>query len=154
MDTTSLEQLKKEVLIEYDENEMVLVAQPTWVIPGEDRLSYTTIVRLVECCREYHWQKDVLHNSMNASLDSIVKYVECNFDHPILIGEKIAISYQIVDVKVRSYKTRFQVTLVDLAKLSAEATLVSVFYDTKAHKALEIPSAIKSFLNAKLISKS
>lgn len=121
---------------------------PSWIVEGEDRLSYTTIVRLIECCREYHWKKDILSkiNKRKSHLDSICRSLSCEFIKPILVRSTIAISYCITEVRRKSYSLKFEVRNTIDRELCAEFSLVSVFYDPVTHKSLVPPPLILDYL--------
>lgn len=130
-----------------------VVVRPAWIVSGEDRLAYTSIVRLVECCREWHWQSDVLSHASGAPIDSITKTVSGEFKHPIAVGSLLRITYTVVEVRPRSYALRFQ--LATLGRTHAPpgpeqpcATLemVSVFYDPAREVVAEPPAAVLAHL--------
>ncbi|HKT40506.1 MAG TPA: hypothetical protein VJR48_19190, partial [Ktedonobacterales bacterium] len=73
MQPTTLEGLLAEGGVRCFAGGLEVEVQRAWIVAGEDRLAYTAIVRLVECCREWHWQSDILPHAGGALLDSITK---------------------------------------------------------------------------------
>lgn len=129
MDPTSLELLKRECNIDFFNRGISLTTLPSWTIIGENRLSYTTIIRLVECCREYHWEKDILTLIGKDKIDSITKNVSCNFITPIMVEAKISIFYKIIEVRSRGYSIKFSVLQESNDHNNALVSMVCVFFD-------------------------
>jgi acyl-CoA thioesterase FadM len=133
-----------------------VVVQRAWIIAGEDRLAYTAIVRLVECCREWHWQSDILPFAGAAPLDSITKSLTAEFTHPIALGSALRIMHQVVAVRPRSYQLRFTLTAHDPdhpeqpERLCAALDMVSVFYDPARDAVAEPPPAVLARLQSGL----
>src|SRR6266516_3668425 len=109
MDPTSLNDLINEEEVIFIPNGMKVTVKSSWILEDEDHLSYTTIIRLAECCREYHWNRDILSISENKSIDSITRSLSCDFLKPILVGSNISITYQVIKVQKKSYSLRFEV---------------------------------------------
>ncbi len=126
-----------EKLLEYPEikklaNGLLVIIHSEWVVSGERRMSYTTALKLVECCREYHWIKDVVSKS-DTQADSTVRNLSGEFKAPILIGDKVSILYYISNIGNKSYTLK-----VDLAKRQtylpqASFSLVNVFLDANGN---------------------
>lgn len=142
MQPTTLAQLKLEADIAFSPNGLSMMVNSSWVVLGEDRLSYTTIVQLVECCREYHWQKDVLINVNSGMIDSITKSISCSFLKPIMIGETILIRYRLVNIKEKGYEIEFILSDDKQSHISAIINMVSIFYDPKLQSVSQPPKAI------------
>lgn len=130
-----------------------VVVQRAWIVAGEDRLAYTAIVRLVECCREWHWQSDILPHTGGAPLDSITKSFTAAFTHPIALGSALRITYQVAAVRPRSYQLRFTLATHDPnqppeqpARQCATLDMVSVFYDPARDAVAEPPSSVAAYL--------
>ena len=133
----TFDQFMAEDGIECQPGVIVLSVSPSWVVNGEDRLSYTTIIRIIECCREYHWNTEI--KKVDPKIDSICKSVTARFSKPILIGTTIRVVWQVTDLRQKSYTLRFTITDRGGEKSFAECDLVSVFYDPNSHSSL-IPS--------------
>ena len=137
-----------------------VVVQRAWIVAGEDRLAYTAIVRLVECCREWHWQSDILPHAGGAPLDSITKSLTAGFAHPIALGSALRITHQVVAVRPRSYQVRFTLTTHDPdqpeqpEQLCATLDMVSVFYDPARDAVAEPPPAVLAHLQASVSAPS
>ena len=133
MDITSLANLLREntnVLRLSDG--LRLVSEAAWVVSGETKLSYTTLIRLVECFREHHWEKDIRPQlNDNNNIDATCKDVQAQFIQPVKVGQIIDIVYAIREVRDRGYQLRFSV--LDNKRLIqfAEVELVMVFIDAK-----------------------
>jgi len=134
LDTTSLEKLKQTEEIAFMNDGIIVAVKDSWIVKGEDRLSYTTLIRLIECCREYHWQNDIVPVALGNALDSICKSITCNFISPITVGSRVFIKYQITNVREKSYALKFELFQTGSNKLCAECILVSVFYDSVSKK--------------------
>lgn len=142
MDITSLNKLRKTEHVVSRPDGIIVTVKDSWIIEGEDRLSYTTLIRLIECCREHHWQVDVLPVAQGKPLDSICKLLTCNFIRPIAVGSTIFIRYQITEVRRKSYMLKFEVFETGSNNLCAECSLVSVFYDPLSRKPMLSPSSL------------
>lgn len=142
MDVTSFKKLAKQEKVILHSNGIAVTVRRKWIIEGEDRLSYTILIRLIECCREYHWQKDVLPLTSDKSVDSICKILTCNFVNPISAGSPVFVRYRIVGVRRRSYTIRFEVYDTSNNMLCANCDMVSVFYDPQLKKSAFPPDPI------------
>ncbi len=129
-----------------------VVVQPAWIIAGEDRLAYTAIVRLVECCREWHWESDVLPHAGGAPLDSITKSIHSEFTRPIAVGSLLRITHQVIAVAPRSYQLRFQLATQRPEQPCAILEMVSVFYDPARVAVAEPPPGVVDYLRAGMAS--
>lgn len=125
-----------------------VVVQRAWIVPHEDRLAYTAIVRLVECCREWHWQSDILPHAGDAPLDSITKSFRGEFVHPIAVGSLLQITHQVIAVRPRSYQLRFRLATLDPEQHCATLEMVSVFYDPVQAAVAEPPPQVLDYLRS------
>jgi acyl-CoA thioesterase FadM len=137
-----------------------VVVRRAWILADEDRLAYTAIVRLVECCREWHWQADILPHAAGAPLDSITKSLTAVFSHPMMLGSMLRITHQVVAVRPRSYQLRFTLATHDpdqpgqpaqraqLVQDCATLDMVSVFYDPDRAVAAEPPPGVLAYLHS------
>lgn len=101
----------------------------TWAVSGERRLSHTSQIALVECTREYHWQRDVLTVGVGA-LDSITRALAASFERPIALGSRIKIRYRIRKVGAKSYSLQFAAhETTEPSLVLSVFDMVSVFYD-------------------------
>lgn len=101
MDITSLATLLKQTKVVFKENGMEIYVPQSWIVEGEKRLSYTTLIRLTECCREYHWEKDIL--PLNRCTDSICGHINANFSKPVNSEQVILITYKVRCVFEKKY---------------------------------------------------
>ena len=137
-----------------------VVVRRAWIVAGEDRLAYTAIVRLVECCREWHWQADILPRVGGAPLDSISKSLTAVFSNPIMLGSVLRITHQVVAVRPRGYQLRFTLATHDPdrpgqpaqpaqpTQQCATLEMVSVFYDPERAVAAEPPPGVLAYLTS------
>lgn len=147
METTTFARLMQTGCVIGDQNGLTITIPSSWIIKGENRLSYTTLVRLIECCREYHWQTDILPNTKNnVSLDSICKSLYGEFINPILVGSVISITYLVIDIRRKGYSLRFEVRNTKTQTLCAKFDLVSVFYDPVTRKSIAPPTSVFDYL--------
>lgn len=146
MDTTSLTRLQEAGCVLCRADGLSVTVDPAWVVAGEDRLSYTTLVRLIECCREHHWAMDILPHIGDSQLDSICRSVCADFRSPIGTGTVIDITYRVSNVSERSYSLEFSVRTPPGGALCAELSLVSVFYDPLTRRSVQPPMTVLDHL--------
>ncbi len=123
--------------------------QPTWVISGENHLSYTTLTRLAECCREYHWEKDILPLIYNSNIDSICKSLNAEFIKPVPIESRIFLKYEIGNVKHKSYELNIKILDANNKKdqeIYAIFNIILVFYSIETLQSVYIPEVIANKL--------
>jgi acyl-CoA thioesterase FadM len=147
MEPITLDQLARSGCVIYNEDGITVAVPSSWIVAGEDRLSYTTMVRLVECCREYHWEKDVIAKAVGVgSLDSICKSLACEFFKPVLVNSVVSISYRVTGVRQKGYSLRFGIRDTGDRSLCAAFDIILVFYDSATHKAVAPPSLVLDYL--------
>lgn len=149
MDVTNLNRLIAEGDVARHPNGLTVKVRDSWVIPGEKRLSYTTLIRLVECCREYHWEKDILPLMKETRLDSITKSITAEFLTPIPVRSVISIVYLLTDIRSKGYALEFQVMDATDRSLRARVSMVSVFYDPDTGTPIVPPEAVSDFLSSR-----
>jgi acyl-CoA thioesterase FadM len=121
---------------------MEVVIQPSWVVTNENRLSYTTMTRLVECCREYHWHLDIAPIIEGDHLDSICKSLKADFLSPINVWDTIIIRYSVLNVRRKGYELHFEISDKETGTLRSAFSLVSVFFDPQSNQAVAPPEAV------------
>ena len=133
-----------------------LLVRREWIIAGEDRLAYTAIVRLVECCREWHWESEILPHAGGAPLDSITKSFQGQFTRPIAVDSLLRITCQVVEARPRSYRLRFTLVTQDAQQpqqpqqTCATLEMVGVFYDPVRAAVAEPPPGVVDYLRAQI----
>lgn len=147
MAPSTLKQLREEVDVEFLDRGLKFPILESWVVPGETRVSYTTITQLVECCREYHWQKDIDPLAPPGTLDSITKNLHLEFHQPIPTKSTISIVYRILEVRQRAYRLGFSVSTDNENNLST-AEMVSVFCQPNVADAIRPPKRVSQELKA------
>lgn len=149
MEPISFDRLIKTSCVKCNQDGLTVNVPPSWIVDGEDRLSYSSLVRLIECCREYHWQKDILSkiNKNDIHLDSICKSLSGDFINPIFVGSKVFISYSINEVRRKGYSLKFEVRNATNSILSAEFILVSIFYNPINHESIQPPDSVSDYLS-------
>ena len=148
MQPTTLEGLLAEGGVRCFAGGLDVAVRRACIVAGEDRLAYTAIVRLVECCREWHWQSDILPHAGGAPLDSITKSFAAEFSHPIALGSLLRITHQVIDARPRSYRLRFELTTLQPEQHCATLEMVSVFYDPAREAVAEPPPAVVAYLRS------
>lgn len=143
-------ELYQKYSIQLTSNGIVLQVDSDWVVDNEERLSYTTMTRLVECCREYHWQLDILPHVIENSIDSITKSLTAEFYNPIYINTPMKISYYVTEVRRKGYSLTFNLGHANQQSINARFTMVNVFYDSQASLAIAVPEAILAYLKAQV----
>lgn len=139
MEETTFRQLLGKENIVRKEHGFGLKASPDWIVRGEDHLSYTTIIRLAECCREYCWSRLLLDSAYPPAPDVICKSVEADFRRPILAGTEIDLSCVVFNFSDKSF--RLSVLFIDAGTgaFYAKVTLLLVFYDPEKKKSIPAP---------------
>jgi acyl-CoA thioesterase FadM len=150
MELTTLAGLRKDPSVALRDRQIHITVRPDWIVAGEDRLSFTTVIRLVECCREYHWEIDI--SPRVDCLDSICKEMRASFVAPIKIGNAISISYRVSGIRRKGYSLRFEVRKSASSLLYARVDMDSVFYDPVRSEAVEPPETIRCYLRERLRS--
>lgn len=150
MQPTTLEGLLAEGGVRCFASGLEVEVRRAWIVAGEDRLAYTAIVRLVECCREWHWQSDILPHAGGAPLDSITKSFTAEFTHPIAVGSLLRITHRVIDARPRSYRLRFELTTLQPEQPCATLEMVSVFYDPAREAVAEPPAEVVAYLRSHL----
>jgi acyl-CoA thioesterase FadM len=153
MEITSLRDLVSSGTVEVTADGIIVKVTSDMVIAGEDRLSYTTILRLVECCREFHWEKDVLPSFDSGSTDSICRSVSARFRRPALVGMSIQISYHVTHVDEREYGLTFSLNNIADCQLCADVKLDNVFFDASSHRATSPPSSVRKALERLVVRR-
>src|SRR5690348_11717484 len=146
MQPTTLEGLLAEGGVRRFAGGLEVEVRRAWIVAGEDRLAYTAIVRLVECCREWHWQSEILPHAGGAPLDSITKSFAAEFTQPIALGSQLRITHQVIDARPRSYRLRFELTTLQPEQRCATLEMVSVFYDPVREAVAEPPLQVVTYL--------
>lgn len=146
MEMTTLDWLLGQGGVDLLDDGLAFTVHPSWIVPGEDRLSYTTLIRLVECCREHHWIKDVLPKAEGIIVDSTIKSIAGEFTRSILVGSAALMKYEIADVRSKGYSLRFQVYIRDSFEVVARFCLVSIFIDDSQHQAVFPPPDVLEYL--------
>ncbi len=141
MDTTSYDSLASETLIVPLPSGMRVLTRNDWTVPGEQQLSWTSLVRLIECCRELQWQRDV---ASGGAIESTTRAFEAAFAAPILAGAEVEIRYEVETIGQQSYGLRFRIECE--GAVSVTARMVLVFLDPSRQQAIRIPDAIRGAL--------
>ena len=125
---------------------MTVRAAAAWVVPGEDHLSYTTLTRLVECCREHHWARDVLPAAQGEPIEAIARSFSARFYQAAPVGVVIRLSYQVCAVRSRMYQLRVVIADPKQRITYARCALDCVFYDPLSHRACRATPAVVAHL--------
>lgn len=133
MDLTTFDNLKRTTFVNEKKNGINVFIPSSWVVDGENRVSYTTIIRVVECCREYHWNKDM----KNKNIDSICGSINAKFIKPIEVNVTIYISYSIKDISDNKYKLLFNVT-DENGETYCFIEMISFFYNPFLKKTIKV----------------
>lgn len=126
MDITSYEAILSETTVNPQKNGLDIYVPQAWVVEGEERISYTTLIRLIECCREYHWKKDIYYKY--GCIDSICGQINANFIRPIYPNKVISIKYNLRCVMTKKYIIEFLI-YDDLNEMCGYVTMVQYFYN-------------------------
>lgn len=146
MEPTSIKALESSTRITYLNDGFEVQISANWIIQGEDRLSYATVIRLIECCREHHWNTDVVVVCGNKS-DSICRAISGEFLNPIFVGQTVRVRYRLVKIGNTSYTLRFFIESPNKQTRFAIIDIVSVFYDPNTHCAVKLPPQMVTILN-------
>ena len=130
------------------ENGYKVKIEKPMIISGESRLSYVTIMRIIENCREIHWEYDIIKNNTDKiQIDSICKNIYVDYFKPITIDTVILVTYKILNVKESSYELLFQIT--DENHCFCSAKMVCVLIDSINGQVISFPNSIKTILKIK-----
>jgi acyl-CoA thioesterase FadM len=140
VEITTLSGLIKEGVAVKTLNGIIVEVRPSLIVKGEDRLSYTSLIRIVECAREQHWQHDVC--SIDKTVDSICKSFTADFMRPIIVGTKILITYMITLVRKASYHVSFLVCSEDKTQKYASINMIFAFYNPSTQKIILPPHSV------------
>lgn len=152
MEITTLNSLVAGGSVSFLANGLKIITEADWVVSGENRLSYTTLIRLIECCREYHWNKDIRTKSQDDFVDSITKSLSIAFYRALIVGTTIAIRYEIVNVRDKGYEAKFSIFNTQ-GELCAECNMVSIFFDPEQMMPTPPPGSVVQALKSLLISE-
>jgi acyl-CoA thioesterase FadM len=144
---TSLEGLAREGAARVEGDQVVFEVAPGWAAPGERRIGYAAIMRLVECVREFHWDRDVLPAAGGQPVDSITRSVLAEFLAPVRVCERVFGSYRVGWCRQRSYGLEVSLSAPGVTAL-ARVDLVNVFYDPAGERAAIPPAALLEALRA------
>lgn len=147
MRPTTLAELVRQSDVAPDARGLKLLVPKSWIVEGEDRLSYTTILRLVECCREHHWQTDIKPWSGCITVDSICRTAMADFREAVHVGAKISITYKVIEVGTKSYALEFTVHDDVTRSVCAIVRIVSVFYDPVRRRSIVPPMSVREHLS-------
>jgi acyl-CoA thioesterase FadM len=143
MDTTSLDNLLRESpSVSCLDDGLRLKAESQWIVDNETKLSYTTIIRLVECCREHHWQKDIRPLLQNSQIDSTCRFIKSEFFHPIEVNQVFDIIYTVKAIRNHSYCLQFTISNTCRTVIYAEVELVMVFLNIWDNKPVAPPEKV------------
>lgn len=153
MEPTSLLHFLRDGSLAVTADGLAATVSQTWVIEGEDRLSYIGILRLVECCREHHWHRDILP-LCRAPIDSILVKCEAAFRRPILVGAQVSLKYTVISVGTKSYDLEFNVTLSDAGGDCATVKMRCVFLNPASRQSCQPPSEVANHLRAQIAARA
>lgn len=117
--------------------------QPDWAAPGENRIGYPGLLRMVEFVRMWHWDRDIAPAAGAMSLDSITWSVTASFQQPTHVPADVTASYTVTQVRDHAYE--LEVTLVQDGITRATIRLVNVFWDATSSKVVP-PDAVRAVL--------
>ncbi len=148
MDVTTLGHLLQEGGVSMELQSLIITTRSTWVVKGEDKLSYTTLVRLVECCREYHWSCDVVPFAQGIPVDSTIRTLTARFLKPVKVGSTVAVAYKITAVHERSYLLDIEIRDISNDMICAHFSLDAVFFDAGNNSSMTPPASVLANLRA------
>lgn len=117
----------------------------SWCAPGEDRIGYTTITRLVECVRELHWEQQI-RQLAPAGVDSMTRSLLADFTRPVRAGLPIRGTYDLLRVGNTSYDLRVILSSVASSSVAATFTLISIFCEPETGKPVPAPKGLRPTL--------
>lgn len=146
MDPATLDSLLLLLDVDILPNGLRLVVPHSWIVADEDRLSYSSAIRLAECCREHHWKQDLA--SIADKLDSVVVQCNASFASPVITGSHIEVRYAITRVGSRSYDCTICICPVgsEVSTSHVQVVLTNVFYDPVSRGAIDPPPRVVAAL--------
>jgi acyl-CoA thioesterase FadM len=94
------EYLAAKVVMIDEKGALSFVARLQWCEPGEDRLGYTQLVRLVECVRELHWRRLMVPDHY----DSVVGRARFEFVRPVQVGLTYELVHRVDAISRHTYE--------------------------------------------------
>ncbi len=142
----SLEDLDLRGWAHTEADQVVFAISGAWAAPGERRIGYVGIMRLVECVRELHWARDVVTAAEGAPVDCITRSLTADFLAPVVIGTRVIGRYRVQLCSRRSYG--LEVTLSSGGQRSelVRASMVDVFYDPVHERCVAPPASVAALL--------
>lgn len=146
MDTTTLQNLISNSNVFLDVDGIEITAEKSWVVDNEYYLSYTTLIRLIECCREHHWNKDIKPKLREKDIDTTCRSINIKFSKSIRLSKRFKIKYKISKVTKYTYDAVF--TIIDKNYIIySVAFLKMIFICTNKRTLVQMPADIKEHLN-------
>jgi acyl-CoA thioesterase FadM len=144
MEIVTIETLKKQTDILFFNNYITMTIPENWVIQNENRISYLTQTKIIEGCRDYHWQKFSLklHNLCDQNIDSVCRIIKSKYVKPIIINTRIIVEFKIIYINNNSYKMIFKILDYNKRYLYSLYNMHFVFYDNHQNKLYEISQEI------------
>ena len=143
LDQTSLDNLLSETDVTFLKNGLHIKTKKEWIVKGENRYSYTSLIRLAECCREYHWKKDILSNY--EYIDSILARCDAKFYKPLKTCKDVEILYTVNDVRNKGYI--LELNILSIYEINhSKIKLTNIFFDEQKGKAIIPPDSVLSLL--------
>jgi len=148
MGPTLLAELEGDGLARVAGDRVVFAIDRGWTAPGEQRIGYPGILRLVECVRELHWARDVVPPAAGRPIDSITRSLTADFLAPLEGGDELTGRYRIEWCRERSYALEVLLSSTTSAVDLVRASLVSVFYDPVGRTSTSPPTPVLMALRA------
>jgi acyl-CoA thioesterase FadM len=147
MPPVTLDDLEREGLARAEDDRVAFKVMQDWAAPGEQRIGYAGILRLVECVREFHWARDVLPAAGRRQIDSVARSLTADFLTPVAVGDHLVGRYRITWCRRRSYGLEVLLATTDGVDLVL-VSLASVFYDPVGRSSVTPPAPVLAALRS------
>lgn len=130
-----------------EEDYLDFTVPTAWLGAGDTKLSYTTIVGLLEAVRDTHWQElGRMPKHMEHDIDVTCASLEVEFLEPVLPGERYRASYCVTGIGSRSYEFAVRLSSTSRACTCVIALLTLVFIKASTGQATSPPDLVAARL--------
>lgn len=143
---TPPELLERKEFAFVDGDQVIFTIASQWAVPGERRIGYVGILRLVECVRELHWRRDVLPPAAGRPVDCITRSVTAEFLAPVETEARLVGRYRVEWCRDRSYGLQVLLSTLPSGKELVRVGLVCVFYDPVGSSSASPPASVRTAL--------
>ncbi len=139
-------------LVRVTERGIEFTVRRGWPLPGENRLGYSQLVRLIEVTREFHWN-GLRREPGSRRLDSVVRWIGVCFDAPVVVGRRYRLALKVARVGNTSYDLEVRCEDVSHTTTAFRAMLRAVLIETSGLRPIRIPVGLREQLASQAETK-